>query len=66
MHEINSNKIADLVTKTGKTQWKIASEIGIERTDLNRIISGKHKRPSFRAISKIANYFNLKMEDLQQ
>lgn len=63
MVNIKENKLKKIVKETGLKQDFIAEKIGIDRTELSAYINNK-RTPTLKRAKKIADYFNLKIEEL--
>ena len=58
-------KIITLRKDRGITRSELARAIGVSRSTLLNIEDGISKNPSWYTVCKIADYFNVKVEDLR-
>lgn len=63
MKEIVINKVLELRTKKGTTQEECASAVGVSRQTIIAIEKGNYT-PSVSLALKMAQYFNVSVEDL--
>lgn len=56
--------ILDLCNKRGISPTKMSKEVGISRSIMTELKSGRTRRPSADTLTKIANYFGVSVDDL--
>lgn len=54
-----SEKLKLLREAKGLTQYELAFEIGIDRSNINRIESGQTQQPRWDSVIRIAEYFEV-------
>lgn len=60
-----SNKnLYHLMSAKGINQTRLAKETGVPQPTISRIIRGDTTSPRFSSIKKIANYFDVPLEDV--
>lgn len=59
-------KIEHLCSERGITPGKLCSEIGVRRSVLGDLKAGRKKGLSFDTLSRIANYFQIPLDTLQE
>ena len=59
-------KIEHLCSEHGITPGKLCSEIGVRRSVLGDLKAGRKKGLSFDTLSRIANYFQIPLDTLQE
>jgi len=57
------NNLKDVIKLSGKSQAKIAEEIGVNRPHLNNVINGKAE-PSIKTVLLLLNYLNYPAEKI--
>ena len=59
--EIFQSRLKAIREETGFTQQKIADEIGISRTSINRYENGE-RQPDLESIGKIAEFYSISID----
>lgn len=64
MEKTLANSINILIKRKGLNIAELANILGLPKATLHKIVKGKSTRPRFKALSLIANYFNISVSQL--